>query len=178
VKPRLSIFGDLGGGVGVVREMKVSASLTPSTYEVDEWRTLMSVGLGVRVKLSEGYDLFALQRWLRYDAIEYDTFNRGGTFLEHVVDQGRGRALGELAAPDLPAPIEVAHHHRVEELVLAFEPCVERANGVTGLLRKVGDGDLVEVLLLQQIEARLDQRVIRDLSALLANSLFGRKDVR
>jgi hypothetical protein len=93
VKPRLSVFGDIGGGVGVVREMKVSASLTPSTYDVNELRPLVSFGIGVRLKLSEGYDLFALQRWLRYDPVEYDTFNRAGMFLEHVVDEPRSRSI-------------------------------------------------------------------------------------
>jgi len=93
VKKNFSVFADIGAGLGLIREMKVSGSNAPSTYDVSELRQVNAIGIGLRWKFSEGYDLFVRQRWLQYHSIEYDTFNRGGTFLEHVIDEPRSRSI-------------------------------------------------------------------------------------
>src|SRR5690606_18665466 len=74
--------------------------------------------------------------------------------------------------------VKVMGDQRVEELDLALEACVERADGVAGFLRQLRDRNRLELAMREQPEARRDQRVVGFLSPLLLDPLASRSRVR
>ncbi len=97
---RLSVYADVGGGMGRVHELKTSAS--SSTYDYDKMRTTLNVGGGIRVKASSSVHVFAHVGHVRYASLEFDSVTHAGgnpspvTLVEHVKDSPRatGFTLG------------------------------------------------------------------------------------
>ncbi len=97
---RFSVYADLGGGMGRVRELKTSPS--SSTYDYDKMRATLNVGGGIRVLAAANLHVFAHVGHVRYASVEFDTFLQPGgslppvTLVEHVKDSPRatGFTLG------------------------------------------------------------------------------------
>jgi opacity protein-like surface antigen len=87
----VSVFGEVGGGVGRVHEIKTSPS--SSTYDHEAFSGVLAVGAGVRLKLSERIDALAQYQYSRYHAFEYDTLDSAGAKVEHVRDAPRPRGV-------------------------------------------------------------------------------------
>lgn len=87
----VSIFGDLGGGFGRIREIKTSPAT--SSYDYDKWKPALAVGGGIRVRVSHRADVFAQYRHTGYSSVEYDTFSPTGAQVEHVKDKPRARGF-------------------------------------------------------------------------------------
>jgi len=92
---RLSVYADLGGGIGRVHELKISTTTSVSTYDYDKMRATLSVGGGIRVNASDSLRLFAHVGHVRYSTVEFDTFSQTGgplspiRMVEHVTDKPR-----------------------------------------------------------------------------------------
>ena len=92
---RLSLYADLGGGVGRVKEIKTTTDARVSRYDYDKLRPTLSVGGGIKVKATTGLDVFAHVGHVRYFDVEYDSFsNQTGMLpvvskVEHVTDKPR-----------------------------------------------------------------------------------------
>lgn len=92
---RVSVYADLGGGVGRVHELKTTSDPGRSTYDYDEIRPTLNLGGGVRVKASGTIHLFAHVGHVRSASFEFDTFSQPGgglapiTKVEHVKDSPR-----------------------------------------------------------------------------------------
>jgi opacity protein-like surface antigen len=87
----VSVFGAIGGGAGHVREVKTSPS--SSTYNVDTWRPIISLGGGVKVKAGTRSSLYVDLRAIRYSGFEFDTFNSAQVHVEHVQDTPRAHGV-------------------------------------------------------------------------------------
>lgn len=90
----LSLFGELGAGLGSIQEMK--AALATSRYDVDEWQPVIAVGAGLRARVTDDVDGFVQWRKTSYSRLSYDTFDRAGQRIEHVSDEPRseGYSIG------------------------------------------------------------------------------------
>ena len=94
---RLSVYADVGGGLGRVHELKTSPS--SSTYDYDKMRATLNLGGGIRVKASDSIHVFAHVGHVRYASLEFDTFSHAGgnpspvTLVEHVKDKPRATAF-------------------------------------------------------------------------------------
>lgn len=92
---RLSVYADLGGGVGRVHELKTSTVAAVSQYDYDKMRPTLNIGAGIRVKASDSLGLFAHVGHVRYSTVEFDTFSQAGgplspiRLVEHVTDKPR-----------------------------------------------------------------------------------------
>lgn len=92
---RVSVYADVGGGIGRVRELKTTSDARVSRYEYDKIRPTMNVGGGVKVSTSGGIHVFAHLGHVRYASVEYDTFSHQTGMLpvvskvEHVTDKPR-----------------------------------------------------------------------------------------
>src|SRR5262245_14786065 len=63
---RLSLYADVGGGAGRVHELKSTTDGRVSRYDYDEIRPTLNFGGGVKVKASNGFDVFAHVGHVRY----------------------------------------------------------------------------------------------------------------
>jgi len=88
---RISIYADLGGGIGRVRQSKTSPS--SSAYDIDRIRPTFNAGGGVRVKAAARTDVFAHVGHVRYASHEFDTFTPANVRVEHVKDSPRATAF-------------------------------------------------------------------------------------
>ena len=92
---RLSLYGDVGAGVGRVRELKTTTASQVSRYDYDEMRTTLNVGGGIKLRMSSGFSAYAHVGHVRYAKVEFDTFSAetGGltteSKVEHVTDKPR-----------------------------------------------------------------------------------------
>jgi opacity protein-like surface antigen len=91
LRGRMRLMGELGGGLGRVRELKTSP--VRSSYDFDAARGLLTAGVGVAVRMGSRVDLSAQYRLLRYARIRYDTQEPDGTLIEHVTDAPRAEGL-------------------------------------------------------------------------------------
>lgn len=92
---RLSLYADIGGGAGRVHEVKTTTDARVSRYDYDKIKPTLNVGAGLKVKASEGFDVFAHVGHVRYFNVEYDSFaNQIGMLpyvgkVEHITDKPR-----------------------------------------------------------------------------------------
>ncbi|MGE0703276.1 MAG: outer membrane protein [Vicinamibacterales bacterium] len=84
VAPGVGVFAEVGVGAGRVKELKSSPVM--SSYDYDEMRAALIVGLGAAFTVTDRADLVVTYRHARYAGFEYDTFGPGGAALEHVED--------------------------------------------------------------------------------------------
>jgi opacity protein-like surface antigen len=90
----VSIFAEVGGGAGFVRQLKTGSTL--STYRVETWRPVGVFGGGARVKIAANVSVFAAYRVTRYSGYQFDTLNQAGQKVEHVEEtpSSKGLAFG------------------------------------------------------------------------------------
>lgn len=84
---RVSVYADLGGGVGRVHELKRSAS--SSTYDIDRIRPTLNLGGGIKLRMSSGWSAYAHVGHVRYAKVETDTFTPMNVRIEHLTDKPR-----------------------------------------------------------------------------------------
>src|SRR6187399_29761 len=70
--------------------------------------------------------------------------------------------------------LEMMRDHCVEELVLAPKSRVERSDGIARGLRKLHDRDRFEIVVLEQLESGLDERVVCLATTQLLDSSYRR----
>jgi opacity protein-like surface antigen len=88
---RVVVAGEVGGGLGPVRERKSSA--TTSSYDVDEAKPVLVLGGGLIVRLTRSLDVVARYRVVRYSGIDYPSLSPTGTVVEEVSDEPDSRSL-------------------------------------------------------------------------------------
>lgn len=92
---RVSVFADIGGGMGRVHQMKTTPDARVSRYDYDELRPTLNLGGGVTVRASRRLDLFAHVGHARHFGVEFDSFSNMTGMLpvvskvEHVKDSPR-----------------------------------------------------------------------------------------
>src|SRR5690606_36234216 len=92
--------------------------------------------------------------------------------LEQLVDERLVADGCEQVRANRAPAVEMPPQHRFEQLVLALEARIESADRVAGFGRDLGDRNFVEFALLEELECRLDDRVV----SLLTTSLFDSAD--
>lgn len=81
---QVSAFAEVGAGTGRVREIKTSP--VRSSYAFDEMRRALTAGGGLAFSVTPRAALVTAYRYVRYAALEYDTFGPSGALVEHVED--------------------------------------------------------------------------------------------
>jgi opacity protein-like surface antigen len=88
---RMSVYADLGGGLGRVRQLKTSPD--SSTYDVDRMRPTLNIGAGIKVSASSSTDVYAHVGHVRHSSHEFDSFTPSGVLVEHVKDSPRATSF-------------------------------------------------------------------------------------
>jgi hypothetical protein len=88
---RVSVYADLGGGMGRAEQVKTSPS--SSTYDYNKMRATLNVGGGIRIKASGGASVYAHVGHVRYSGYEFDTFTPSKVRVEHVKDAPRATGI-------------------------------------------------------------------------------------
>ena len=93
---RVSVYADIGGGLGRVHQVKTTPDATVSRYDYDEMRPTLNIGGGIKVSASRKVALFAHVGHVRHFGVEFDSFSNMTGMLpvvskvEHVTDSPRG----------------------------------------------------------------------------------------
>jgi len=92
---RVSVYADIGGGMGRVHQLKTTPDAQVSRYDYDEFRPTLNVGGGIKVRASGKVELFAHVGHVRHFGVEFDSFsNMTGmlpvvSMVEHIKDAPR-----------------------------------------------------------------------------------------
>jgi len=79
------LFGELGGGGGVIKESK--SSQESSRYDVDEWVWGYRLGAGIGYEFGDDWEVSLAFRRTSYDEVSYNSHLPDGTHWESIRDQ-------------------------------------------------------------------------------------------